>query len=507
MVQAIGQLSTDLSNPPVRLQHNYHQILMPAVVRAIATDPSLRVRVHAARALVNVLEEATEEMVTPHLEGLLQALEALLAPEHPAAARGAGLTGIAALAEHAAEYFHDNYARFVPPCMEVVRAFDGNLDNAAGLKAYELYLEAASLIGMHAGVDVFREDAGELMELTLQHSALLGTASSFAGNIFSAWARINRCLGEGFGAYLPAVMEALLNVANKPMDVEILEGEDAEDADRDDNGVIDVGGRVLRVDMEGMTARQEAMSRLSVLIDDVGPAMAPYVGQIVATTREVFDRAGDMFEELRQAGINVLLSLAQVYCTYPDEAFGVQGKLDLLHMFLHMFASSSRGGDVQEIENLTATLSQALASAKGHEKLCESIRAMIPDILVQCTITANVGSRGGGYNNRSHHISQIPPSHRLQHTHTLTLTHTTLIPPLPSHQAVVGLEKSLGQEEEELDEDVDITEVRLRMLYVSQALGRVVEVVTACIQIDKNTARDNLEPLVQLYEKLLVGWM
>lgn len=154
-INGIGQLSSDFG-PFV--QNNFHQEVIPRLIACMGDNANPRVQAHASSAVVNFAEHLEPELLMPHLDTILTALQTLLqspnlyVQEHT-------LPALASIADVAEARFAKYYDSFMPYLKHVLSNAHNSKNGMMRAKA----IECISLIGVSVGKEVFYKDAMDIV--------------------------------------------------------------------------------------------------------------------------------------------------------------------------------------------------------------------------------------------------------------------------------------------------------------------------------------------------------
>ncbi|KXS13655.1 importin subunit beta-3 [Gonapodya prolifera JEL478] len=217
--QAVGQMCNDFAPD---LQSKYHAVILPQLIPTMDDTKNPRVQAHAAAALVNFAEEATEDDVAPYLDDVVVRLMGLLASPKKYVQEQA-LTTLATVADSAEKQFAKFYAQIMPLLLNALRQGVG--------KEYRLFrgkaMECASLIALAVGKDLFQAHAAEFCQLLVEIQNSITDSDDPQGQyLITTWARVCRVIGDDFTPYLAIVMPPLLKSASLKPDFTVLEGDE-----------------------------------------------------------------------------------------------------------------------------------------------------------------------------------------------------------------------------------------------------------------------------------------
>lgn len=278
-VNCVGQMCTDFGPG---IQEQFHALVLPALVGVMADGDggkdgqsgqgSARVQSHAAAAVINFCDEASPTIMAPYLDTLLGQLMALLQSPRLMTQEQA-VTAIAAVADAAETQFDAYYGTFMPPLKAVLTRSAGN-QRLRRLRGK--VMECISLIGLSVGRERFGADAAEVMDALVRTSADAGVDDPQAFYLMQAYARICRCLRDGFLPYLPYVMPGLLAAASQKPDIEVL-GDDAVDDEEEGLETVTLGDKRIGIRTAALEDKATACTMLTCFVTELGVGMLDYV--------------------------------------------------------------------------------------------------------------------------------------------------------------------------------------------------------------------------------------
>jgi len=248
---------------------------MPALIKALH-DPELRVRTHAAAALVNFSESALQPDIAPYLDEVFPLLKNLLSTGKRYAQEQA-ITSIATIADSGREQFLKYYEDVMPLLANILQqATDKDYRVLRG-KA----MECASLIASAVGKDVFLPSADGLCRLLIEcQETATDPDDPLASYLLPAWARICRVMGQDFVPYLEYTMPPLLKTAQLKPEMTVLD----KDSDRQQEYSEEDGWEFVQVDGQNVGIRttllEEKASAMEMLVcyaAALGAGFAKYV--------------------------------------------------------------------------------------------------------------------------------------------------------------------------------------------------------------------------------------
>lgn len=293
---ALGQISTDFADT---IQRQAAARIVPALVSMLTPEHAARVQAHAAAALVNFCEEASQEILEPYLDSLLSHLLGLLQAAPRRYVQEQVITTLAIVADAAEKKFVRYYDALMPLLMEILRAGAnsaasasnqanaGNQNGAGSSGAASRLLtakalECATLVALAVGQQKFAPDASALVQIMTQlQQSLQGDDDPLRAYLEQAWSRVCRLLGKQFLPYLPLVLPPLLSQASASQDISIVEDQDLDEVSQnDDYEVIQLEGKNIAVHTAVLDDKTAAIELLKNYADVLGADFYPYVDQI-----------------------------------------------------------------------------------------------------------------------------------------------------------------------------------------------------------------------------------
>ncbi|KAK4528301.1 hypothetical protein GAYE_SCF54G6238 [Galdieria yellowstonensis] len=276
-INCIGQMCTDFAP---WMQQRLHQKIIPGLESLMNDTANPRVQAHAAAAIINFCEDASPDIVSPYLDGLLRKLLELLASNRRIVQEQA-VSAIAAVADSAEQYFIRYYDSFMPLLKNILYSTEGQkpLRRLRGK-----VIECISLIGVAVGRDKFGGDAAEVMDLLVRtQSAQLEPDDPQAAYLMQAYARICRCLREAFVPYLPYVMPALLSAAKIKPDIEVADALEDSEEDSDNDGELDtfrVGDKRIGIKTSMLEDKATACGMIACFASELRGYFYDYVEEV-----------------------------------------------------------------------------------------------------------------------------------------------------------------------------------------------------------------------------------
>ncbi|KAJ3340538.1 hypothetical protein HDU93_006831 [Gonapodya sp. JEL0774] len=254
--QSIGQMCSDFAPD---LQSKYHAVILPQLIPVMDDAANPRVQAHAAAALVNFAEEATEDDVAPYLDDVVLRLMGLLRSPHKYVQEQA-LTTLATVADSADKQFTKFYGQIMPLLLTALRQGVG--------KEYRLFrgkaMECASLIALAVGKEIFHAHAAEFCQLLLDtQTSITDSDDPQTHYLITTWARVCCVMGDDFVPYLTTVMPPLLKSASLKPDFTVLDA----DEDPSDHFSEDDGWEFVRVQNQNIGVRTSVLEEKSTAVE------------------------------------------------------------------------------------------------------------------------------------------------------------------------------------------------------------------------------------------------
>lgn len=352
-INCIGQMCTDFGP---RIQTEFHTRIVSHLIAVMDDAGNPRVQSHAAAAVINFCDAATPGVIAPYLDALLGKLQGLLHSPHRITQEQA-VTAIAAVADSAETQFVKYYDWFMPRLKQVLRA-------AAGRKELRRLrgkvMECISLVGLSVGPQKFGPDAAEVMNMLVQTAAAQSEDPDDPQGFYlmQAYARICRCLKEGFIQYLPHVMPGLLEAARQKPDVQVRELKEDEEPEDSVDGyeTVTVGDKKLSIRTSMLEDKAVACTMLACFIAELGGGFYDYVQpvtQLMVPLLKFF-----YHDECRTAAANCLPDLVRCVMESNKDPTGSQ-VLSLVQYMMPQLLDAIKGEpDVEVLVHMVDALAQ-----------------------------------------------------------------------------------------------------------------------------------------------------
>ncbi|SCW02128.1 LAFE_0E14796g1_1 [Lachancea fermentati] len=272
---ALGQISTDFA--PL-IQRTSHERILPPLISKLSTQSVDRVQTHAAAALVNFSEHATQTILEPYLDDLLTNLLTLLQSTKFYVQEQA-LTTIAFIAEAAEKKFIKYYDTLMPLLINVLKTDTGSANRLLKGKC----IECSTLIALAVGKEKFVSQSQELIELFIAYQNQgVEDDDPIKSYLEHGWSRICRILREDFVPLLPVVIPPLLETAKATQDVSLIEEEEAANFQQySDWDVVQIQGKHIAIHTSILDDKVSAMELLQVYATILKNFFAVYVDEIM----------------------------------------------------------------------------------------------------------------------------------------------------------------------------------------------------------------------------------
>ncbi|AAS54142.2 AGL349Cp [Eremothecium gossypii ATCC 10895] len=271
----LGQISTDFA--PL-IQRTSHERILPALISKLTGQSVDRVQTHAAAALVNFSEHATQIILEPYLDSLLTNLLSMLQSSKLYVQEQA-LTTIAFIAEAAEKKFIKYYDTLMPLLLSVLKTDTGKENRTLKGKC----MECATLIALAVGKDKFSAHSQELIELFISYqNEGVDDDDPIKTYLEQGWSRICRILREDFVPFLPIVLPSLLETAKAGQDVSLIDEEEAKNFQQyTDWDVVQIQGKHIAIHTSILDDKVPAMELLQVYATILKNYFAAYVPEIM----------------------------------------------------------------------------------------------------------------------------------------------------------------------------------------------------------------------------------
>lgn len=268
----LGQISTDFAS---LIQRTSHDRILPALISRLTPACVDRVQTHAAAALVNFSEHATQSIMEPYLDDLLTNLLKLLQNDKVYVQEQA-LTTIAFIAEAAEKQFVKYYDALMPLLLNGLKTdSNGVLQGKC--------IECATLIAMAVGKDKFSDHSNELINalITIQNSGIQDD-NPIKSYLEHGWSRICRILREDFVPLLPLVLPPIMESAKATQDVSLIEEEEASNFQQyQEWDVVQIQGKHIAIHTSILDDKVTSMELLQIYCTVLKGSFANYVEEIM----------------------------------------------------------------------------------------------------------------------------------------------------------------------------------------------------------------------------------
>ena len=204
-LHAIGQLAADMPND---FQKTFSSIVMSAIIAAL-DDSVPRVQAHACACITNFCENATKDMLFPHLQIMSPKLGQLIQNGISITKEGA-TSALGKFVEKIGE-------GFIPHFTETIQFLITNLTQFS-TPEYKQFrgqaIETMTIICTAVGMETFRPLAADVIGIMLQiQTTGLEQKDTQCIYLLSAWKRICLLMTAEFGPYLRQVLPSVMSQA------------------------------------------------------------------------------------------------------------------------------------------------------------------------------------------------------------------------------------------------------------------------------------------------------
>ena len=271
-LHCIGQMADDMTED---FQETFHESVLPALT-AMLDDPVPRVQAHACAAMTNFFEGTSEEIIVNYIGAIMPKLCNLVQVGISIIKENA-VTALASLAEAAKE----NFAQYFNECLGFLCQFLAGFNEPAYKQFKGQVIEAATIISASVGVEKFLPHAPVVINAMLDiQNKQLDSKDPQRTYLLSAWQRICLLMGKEFAPFLPQVIPSLFQMATLNPEMSIQGSERAGDI----NDVLseikpadaNEEGKKININTDEIEEKDVAIQMLSVFIDELGSAFAPY---------------------------------------------------------------------------------------------------------------------------------------------------------------------------------------------------------------------------------------
>lgn len=271
----LGQISTDFA--PL-IQSTSHERILPALISKLTNASVERVQTHAAAALVNFSEQATQSIMEPYLDSLLTNLLSMLQSSKLYVQEQA-LTTIAFIAEAAEKKFIKYYDTLMPLLINVLRTETGGESRVLKGKC----MECSTLIALAVGKEKFASHSQELIQLFIAYqNEGIAEDDPIKSYLEQSWSRVCRILREDFVPLLNIVLPPLLETAKATQDVSLIEEEEAANYQQySDWDVVQIQGKHIAIHTSVLDDKVTAMELIQVYATVLKSFFASYVKEIL----------------------------------------------------------------------------------------------------------------------------------------------------------------------------------------------------------------------------------
>lgn len=356
-INCIGQMCTDFGP---RIQTDFHESIVKALITVMDDAGNPRVQSHAAAAVINFCDEATPTVIAPYLDPLLGKLQSLLHSQHRITQEQA-VTAVAAVADAAGALFVNYYDWFMPSLKQVLSGATGQRDLR---RLRGKVMECISLVGLSVGPEKFGPDAADVMNILVSTAAaqIEDPDDPQGFYLMQAYARICRCLKSGFIQYLPHVMPRLLEAARQKPDIQVLdvtEDEEAQDESGEGYETVTIGDKRVGIRTSVLEDKAVACTMLACFIAELRGGFYDYVEQVTQLMVPLLKFF--YHDECRTAAATCLPDIVRCVMESGKDASGTQ-IMSIINYMLPMLLEAIRGEP--DVEVLLVMI-EALAQVAG----------------------------------------------------------------------------------------------------------------------------------------------
>eukprot|EP00043_Microstomoeca_roanoka_P019154 m.212049 g.212049 ORF g.212049 m.212049 type:complete len:1129 (-) comp16944_c7_seq1:387-3773(-) len=319
-INALGQLAVDFApRSPKEYETSFaglfHAQVIPAFIMCMQhADEHPRVQAHGAFALINLMDNTRPSDLEPFNRDILECVGHLLQSRFVLVQEAAvGL--LATVADSAQEKFVDYYSTFMPYMKQILQH--------AGEKEHRMLrgktLEAATLMGVSVGKEMFHADAVELMQIMQQ--VQLDPDDPQISYIHTSFARICQVLGDDFSEYLGFVLPSLLHSAKLPSGIIELDDDD-EIEDLPDGAqaweCLAIDDQRFAIKTSVVEEKRSAIEMLILYCQHLGGKFAPLVEEVLEAALK---NLAYYFDEGIRISSSIILSYL-LHSYKENEAYG-----------------------------------------------------------------------------------------------------------------------------------------------------------------------------------------
>lgn len=271
---ALGQISTDFAD---YIQKNFGNRILPALISKLNNGSVPRVQTHAAAALVNFSENATEDILEPYLDNLLTNLLTLLQGPHRYVQEQV-LTTIAIVADAAETKFIKYYDTLMPLLLNVLKSDLGKENRLLKAKS----IECSTLIAAAVGKEKFSQHSQELIQIFAEiQKTTEDDDDPVKPYLDQGWNTICSIIGTEFLPYLPEVLPSLIEQGKAEQIIKLVdEGDEVNQDEKWD--VYPLAGKHVALHTALLDDKVAAMEILKSYADVLQGSFYPYVTPIVS---------------------------------------------------------------------------------------------------------------------------------------------------------------------------------------------------------------------------------
>ena len=365
-LQALGQLLLD-HGPDVHQAH--HAEILPALLQSmdVATNPSPRVRSHAAAATINFVDLCDTNLLGPYKDALLSAALGVM-QAGPRICQEQAVAIISSAAMVMEESLGEAQYATLMPFLQGALVQIPPADEYRMLKGRTL--ECISLLGSAVPKERFCQDVMPVMAAMAEASQRGLEADDPTRNfILKAWVRIGKALGADFVPYLEIVMAPLLLAVESSVETELTQEQieaDEANVDSDTECVIQgADGRLKSIRTSALEEQSMATHMVMLLAESLGPHFFPYAERCSRALGPLaVSSVSDDVRSYSMAALPELVaSVAQTVATSDGEVRWVPLR-DLLRYFVaQLLEATANEGEMEVLMTALQSLKACVENA------------------------------------------------------------------------------------------------------------------------------------------------
>lgn len=273
---ALGQLCTDFQET---LQEKYHYQCAESLIGALMNPPNHpRVQTHAASALVNFCDGCEREILAPYLDGFVSNLIHLISSPKVYAQEQAVVT-LSVISDVCAEGFCQYYQSVMPILIQIIENAKDQRYRALRAKA----IDAATLVAMAVGQDVFRPQAKPVVDAMVEMQKNALSDDPIHTYLPSCWVRICTLFVQDFHPLMETVWPAVMKRAMQEPDIALLDaGEElSEDQQSGDWEFANFQGKKIGIRTSTLEEKCAAVENIQAYAEILKSSFAPYCDEVL----------------------------------------------------------------------------------------------------------------------------------------------------------------------------------------------------------------------------------